>query len=96
MNELIELQGETSHERNSWFRSFLHTGVFEITFKKVDGTERVMPCTLKPDALPPKALNEHHQTRLYNPEALSVWCVDKQEWRSFRVMNVVSVKQIAN
>lgn len=96
MNELIELQGETANERNSWLRSFLHKGVFEITFTKVDGTERTMPCTLKTDAMPVRAVNEHHQTREYKPETLSVWCVDKSEWRSFRVMNVTSVKQIGN
>jgi hypothetical protein len=96
MNEQIELQGETAQERNSWLRSFLHEGVFEIAFTKVDGSERVMPCTLKTDAMPAKAINEHHQTRAYKPEALSVWCVDKQEWRSFRVMNVTSVKRIAD
>lgn len=92
----IELEGTTAQERNGWLRSFLHTGVFEITFTKVDGSERVMPCTLKPDALPARAVTEHHQTRAYNPEALSVWCVDKQEWRSFKVMKVTSVKRIAD
>lgn len=96
MNEQIELQGLTAQERNSWLRSFLHEGVFEIAFTKVDGSERVMPCTLKTDAMPAKAVNEHHQTRVYKPDSLSVWCVDKQEWRSFRVMNVTSVKRIAD
>lgn len=96
MNDTIKLEGETADERNKWLRSFLHTGVYEITFTKVDGTERIMPCTLKPDALPAQALNEHHQTRVYKPEALSVWCVDRQEWRSFRVMNITSVKRIGN
>ncbi len=94
MNEQIELQGATAHERNDWLRSFLHQGVYEITFTKVDGSARVMPCTLKTDAMPAPAVKEHHSTRVYNPEVLSVWCVDKQEWRSFRVMNVTSVKQI--
>lgn len=92
----IELQGESAQERNSWFRSFLHTGVFEITFTKVDGSERVMPCTLKPDALPARALAEHHQTRVYNPEVLSVWCVESSSWKSFKVMKVNSVKRIGD
>lgn len=96
MNKLIELQGTTADERNGWLRSFLHTGVFEITFTKVDGSVRSMPCTLKADAMPAPALNEHHKTRVYKPETLSVWCTDKQEWRSFRVMNVTSVKKIGD
>ena len=96
MNESFELQGTTADERNQWLRSFLHKGVFEITFTKVDGSVRSMPCTLKTDAMPAPAIKEHHQTRAYKPETLSVWCVDKSEWRSFRVMNVTSVKQIGD
>ena len=31
----------------------LLTGVYNVTFIKVDGTERTMPCTLREDILPP-------------------------------------------
>lgn len=27
-----------------------------------------------------------------NPDVLSVWCLDKKEWRSFRIANVISAK----
>ena len=27
-----------------------------------------------------------------NPNTLSVWCLDKKEWRSFRVANVTNVE----
>ena len=81
----------TADERNHLLRTLLKQDC-EITFTKVDGSERVMPCTLRTDALPPKAVNESHQTRVYKPETLSVWCLDKAEWRAFKVMNVISVK----
>ena len=47
-----------------------------------------MPATLDPMLLPPKPLKEFHETRVFKPETLSVWCLDKMEWRSFRVANV--------
>ena len=63
-------------------------------FTKVDGTERTMPCTLRTDVLPPQELTEHHKTKVYKPETLSVWCLDKSEWRSFRTANVTHIKVV--
>jgi hypothetical protein len=51
-----------------------------------------MPCTLRAEAMPSAVLQEHHKTKIYKPETLSVFCTDKQEWRSFRVANVQSVR----
>jgi hypothetical protein len=50
-----------------------------------------MPCTLDSALLPPQPLKEFHETKLYKPEVLSVWCLDKMEWRSFRVANVKKI-----
>ena len=74
--------------RNREIRSMLYHGVCEVTFTKVNGEERTMPCTLDSALLPPQPLKEFHETRVYKPETLSVWCLDKMEWRSFRVANV--------
>jgi hypothetical protein len=84
----------TADQRNHWLRQNLKQDL-EITFTKVDGTERVMPCTLRDGAMPARAVTENHKTRAYNPETLSVWCLDKSEWRSFRVMNVTNVKLLS-
>jgi hypothetical protein len=81
-------------DRNREIRHLLHENVCEVTFTKVNGEVRTMPCTLKPDAMPQVAVNEHHQTRVYKPETLSVWCVDKGEWRAFRVANVTEVRVV--
>jgi len=83
----------TADERNRYLRQLLKEDL-EITFTKVDGSERTMPCTLRAEAMPQREVNEHHKTRLYNPEVLSVWCLDKSEWRSFKVMNVTSIKKL--
>lgn len=63
----------------------------EVTFKKVDGELRVMPCTLRPEALPTKQIVEGTRTKSPAPGVLSVWCLDRREWRSFRINNVISV-----
>jgi hypothetical protein len=79
----------------------LHKGVCEVTFTKVDGTVRTMPCTLDPAIIPPapepKVLAEGEVARAKkpNPEVMSVWCTDKKEWRSFRVLNVTGIVSVS-
>lgn len=63
----------------------------EVTFKKVDGELRVMPCTLRSEALPTKPVTESTRTKTPVPGVISVWSLDRREWRSFRVNNVISV-----
>jgi len=60
---------------------------------EVDGSTRVMPCTLREEALPPKVekLTES-KPRAKNESLISAYCLDKQEWRSFKVANVTNVK----
>lgn len=79
------------HGRNREIRDMLGHGVCEVTFTKVNGEVRTMPCTLDSALLPPQPLKEFHETRIYKPETLSVWCLDKMEWRSFRVANVTKI-----
>lgn len=75
----------------------LLTGVYNVTFTKVDGTERTMPCTLKEDLLPAAKKDDplsQKKVRAVNEEVMVVFCTDKQEWRSFRVANVKSIQHI--
>ena len=88
------VEGLDLDDRNREIRHLLHEHVCEVTFTKINGEVRTMPCTLKPDAMPQMAVNESHQTRVYRPETLSVWCTDKGEWRSFRVANVTEVRVV--
>ena len=88
----LELQGATTAERNQWLRDLLVRGTYNITFTKVNGEVRTMPCTLQKDKLPPVPVKE--STREAKTETISVWCVDKQEWRSFKVMNVTEVRAL--
>lgn len=74
----------------------LRESVCEVTFTKVNGEKRTMPCTLKADIVPPASIKEssEEKTRRVNLDNLSVWCTDKNEWRSFKIANVTEVKQI--
>lgn len=64
----------------------------EVTFTKVDGSIRTMPCTLRESVLPARDAAKVTEAREPNYNTISVWCLDKKEWRSFRVSNVKSVK----
>ena len=93
----IELEGSTAEARNAWLKHILVNGVYQITFTKIDGETRTMPCTLKESILPvrvPVAESAEKKTRVPKIENISVWCIDKNEWRSFKVMNVTQVEAI--
>ena len=95
MNQITTIHlGETTdvEERNQYLRELLKEHDCEITFVKKDGSERVMPCTLRPEVLP---LSESENKRKIKPETLSVWCLDKKSWRSFLVANVKSLKVLS-
>ncbi len=68
--------------------NLLQTTVATITFTKVDGTERVMKCTLISDFLP--ALKGSNNAR--NQSVLPVWDVEKEAWRSFKLESVKRIE----
>ena len=75
--------------------SMLEQGVCTVTFTKVNGELRHMPCTLKTELLP-AVVSESitDKKKKINLDNLSVWCTDKNEWRSFKVANVQEVKPL--
>ena len=64
----------------------LRSSIVEVTFTKVDGTERVMRCTLQPQYLPESIEKEGVKVR--NADVQSVWDIDINAWRSFRFDSV--------
>lgn len=76
--------------------NLLHEGVFTVEFTKINGELREMNCTLHKDWMPSEAIREYHQTRLLDYETIPVWDTDKQEWRSFKTMRVISIKEKGN
>lgn len=81
----------------------LRSGECVVEFTKVNGEVRTMPCTLNESLIPPPPVHVTNtdnpvdfpapkKVKKENPDVMSVWCLDKKEWRSFRVANVISAK----
>ncbi len=81
-------------EKRKEISDLLHQFICEVTFTKVNGETRVMPCTLKEGIVPVIERKEGTEPKKKSNESLSVYCIDKKEWRSFRVANVTNVKVI--
>ena len=64
-----------------------------VIFKKVNGEERDMICTLREDAIPEASKTDplsQKKVRSISEEVIPVWDVKAQGWRSFRVDSVIS------
>ena len=85
---------DKTEERYSYLLALLQNNLVEVTFTKVNGESRTMPCTLVADKLPTVKVIEGKERKRSN-ESISVWCTDKNEWRSFRVDNVTNVTVLA-
>jgi len=75
----------------------LKRGVFEVTFNKIDGEQRIMNCTLHPRVLPKATKDDamsQTKVRELNEEVVSVWDVKAEGWRAFRVANVTEFKRL--
>ena len=97
---MIQFDKENIDQRREVLREHLSAGIAEVTFTKVDGTVRTMPCTLDASIIPAPPVHvtntdnpvDFPKTKKVNPLVMSVFCTDKGEWRSFRLENVISVK----
>ena len=69
----------------------LQNHVLEVTFTKVDGTERIMNCTLQEHMIP--ETSENNQKK--NDEVLPVWDLDRINWRSFRIDSITNIKRFS-
>lgn len=70
----------------------LQNNVVTVKFQKVDGSERIMKCTLLPEYLPASS-NTGTKVLLQEDASnnISVWDVEMNGWRSFRVNSVTSI-----
>jgi len=89
----LNYQSMPIEEKNLSVRTILQQGVHQVTFTKVDGSERTMPCTLDKNIVPPAPIVEDKKPKEHKPETLSVWCTDAAAWRSFRVDNLISIQE---
>lgn len=64
-----------------------------VIFKKANGEERDMICTLLDDVIPAASKADplsQKKVRSISEEVIPVWDVKAQGWRSFRVDSVIS------
>ena len=74
----------------------LQNDVAQVTFTKVDGSERVMDCTLLKEVLDERAPQSAPPTeakppKAVNPEVVPVFDLVANGWRSFRLDAVKSI-----
>jgi len=69
----------------------LRSSVVTVTFTKVNGEERVMKCTLLGEYVPNAATNGRVLLTENAGNNISVWDVEANSWRSFRVDSVKNI-----
>ena len=70
----------------------LKRNLMKVVFTKVNGEERTMLCTLHESVLPEPIITE--STKKVNPDTISVWDIDNNGWRSFRIDSIKEVKVV--
>lgn len=88
METIFSGDSKAAKKGRKWLAGILEQSVVEVTFTKKDGTERVMNCTLLEDYLPETT----GAGRSAGSDALAVFDVDADGWRSFRWDSVKAVK----
>lgn len=71
------------------YKTLLHNNIVNLTFKKLDGSERTMKCTLSPALLPVVEKKESSKKKKENDNVLPVWNLDENAFRSFRIDSVI-------
>ena len=69
-------------------KDLLKRKVLKVSFKKKDGTERIMKCTLLADMVPIYE-KKTERTKPENENALAVWDLEKDAFRSFKLDSVI-------
>ncbi len=81
----------SNQEWRDGVRANLAKGEGVIEFTKLNGQHRVLRCTLQEGVVPPYS-EKGSKKSPPNGDVLSVWDLDKSEWRSFRFDRVTSVR----
>ena len=89
-----EIDDKLEKQIHAWLKGVLATTPATITFTKVDGTERVMKCTLEADKLPPVVVKEDAKPRKQSDstKVLRVFDTERGEWRSFTIKNIKRIE----
>ena len=78
------------------YKSWLQLHNMIVTFTKADGTERTMHCTLRQSQLPINNKEEITETKIVKTNSITVWDLDKQAWRRFKLASVTEFREETN
>ena len=92
MDKTYYSQGDDDQraEFRDWLKGMLHLGPVKVTFRKQDGEERVMNCTLSESIAVPH-VKTTERVKEVNQEVCPVWDIDKGAWRSFKYDSVLKI-----
>jgi len=77
--------------------ALLEKEVVEVTFTKLNGDERVMPCTLIKSMLPPAKKDDpmsQKKVREINEKVIAAWAIESKGFRSFRYDRIKQVRVV--
>lgn len=71
---------------NEELKNILLEGPCKVVFEKADGSVREMLCTINKEYINYETAGVSKP----NPNVITVWDIDKQSWRSFRIDKLIS------
>ena len=81
---------KTKKEKD-WLISLLRSEIVELTFIKKDGSERIMTCTLAEQKIPAENVPKGTD-RAKSDEAVAVFDLENNGWRSFRWDSLTNIE----
>jgi WYL_2, Sm-like SH3 beta-barrel fold len=72
-------------------RARLHEDIVQVVFTKANGVERTMNATLSDRYLPRDTNTWSADGKLPSETTISVWDLDAQDWRAFRMDSLKSI-----
>lgn len=87
--EQARVKDELNHPNfKTWLKGLLHETDITVTFFKTSGEERTMRCTLDESKIPADKQPKGTSTKKVSDATISVFDLDKQDWRSFRYESI--------
>ena len=74
-----------------WMKALLKSQEVTISFTKKDGTKRKMFCTLAESKIPEEKMPKN-SGKSVSDDALAVFDIEKNDWRSFRWDSVTKIE----
>lgn len=70
-------------------KDLLQKNVLQVKFKKIDGSQRVMCCSLNQEIVPISENKTPKKVKQDNENVIAVWDLEKESFRSFRLDSLI-------